>query len=73
MDVKLPHEIKQESHVEQVTVVPVVLSASGVVANILHNNLKLLDQKEGMSSNIQRAAALEMCHKLQITVFSSNY
>jgi hypothetical protein len=58
---------------EQVTVVQIVLFAPGVVANTLHKNLKLLGHKEGIINNIQRTAALEKCHSLQICVFGSNY
>jgi hypothetical protein len=44
---------------EQVTVVPIALFASGVVANTLRKNQKLLGHKEGIFNNIQSTAAFE--------------
>jgi hypothetical protein len=44
-NIKLAYEIKQQWYREELTVVPIVLSVTGVVPNILHKSFKLLSPK----------------------------
>ena len=58
---KLGHEIKQQQHTEQVTIAPTVLSATGLVTACI-TLCKCLNDEEGLSNNIQRAALLGTSH-----------
>jgi hypothetical protein len=58
--------------VEQVTVVPTVLSAACVVPQTLHTTPKLLNLKEGVSTNIQIGAALGARHTSRKSAVNNN-
>ena len=63
--IKLAYEIKQYRHREQLTIVPVFLSATDVTPNTLHKSLQLLNLTEVISNNIQRAAVLATWHTVR--------
>jgi hypothetical protein len=45
-----------------VTVVPIILAATGVVPRTLHKRLKLLNSKDDIFNSIQMAAVIGTCH-----------
>jgi hypothetical protein len=55
--INLTNEIKQQWHMEQVALVPIVLSATDGAIDTAQE-LELLNLKEGIYNNIQRAAVL---------------
>lgn len=64
---KLAHEIQQEGHAEQLTVVPTVLSATGVVPQTMHASETFKPDRRELK-NFQSAAKFVTCNAIGIYI-----
>ena len=54
--------LKNTWNLEKITILPIILSSTGIIPNLLHKSIKILNLNENLYVSLQKAVLLCSCH-----------